>query len=285
MNKFLIPVLTGAGLCLAQLSGLAQEYKTHVSKQFNFAKGVVAVYNINGGIKVEGYSGDKVVIEIEETITGRTTEDVEKGKKEFKLGFDEKADSLVAYSAQPYDTRPHTYNHDWDGDHDDRHYSVQLNYVLKVPMNVDLRVSTVNNGNIDVKDVAGKLKVNNVNGAITIINAKGTTDAKTINGNLTVSYTAAPPDASSYYTLNGKLQATFPANFAANLQFKTMNGEFFTDFPDTEILPTQAVVTKNKNANGTQYKLNSNTQIKIGAGGKLFKFETLNGNIYIKKQS
>jgi hypothetical protein len=96
MKRLLIPVLTGAGLCLAQLSGFAQGYKTHVSKEFNFAKGVVAVYNIDGSIKVEGYAGNKVMIEIDETITGRTQDDIEKGKKEFKLGFEQKADSIVA---------------------------------------------------------------------------------------------------------------------------------------------------------------------------------------------
>ena len=62
-----------------------------------------------------------------------------------------------------------------------------------------------------------------------------------------------------------------------------MNGQFFTDFPETEVLPTEVVKTESKNNTGTMYKLNKNTQIRIGKGGKLFKFETLNGNIYIKK--
>jgi len=283
MKKLLIPVLTGAGLCLAQLAAHAQEYKTHVSKEFNFTKGVVAVYNVDGFIKVEGYAGNKVIMEIDETIRAKSEEQLEKGKKEFKMGFDEKADSLVAYTAAPYDTRPHEnwYNTD---DHD-RHYSIKLEYTLKVPYNVSLRVSTVNNGTVEVKDVSGSLKVNNVNGPIAIVNAKGTSDVRTVNGGITVNYLALPPDACNYSTINGKLEITYPANFAANMQFKSMNGEFYTDFPDTEVLPTRAIVTQNKNANGTQYKLDKTTQIKVGTGGKLFKFETLNGNIYIKKQS
>ncbi len=284
-----IALLAGWGLCFAQKTANAQEFKEHVSKQFQVKPGsVVAVYNINGSIKVEGYSGDKVMIEIDETIKAKDEAELARGKKEFKLGFDQKADSVTAYTAEPYDTRPHQH---WDGywndnnDHERRYYNVILEYTLKVPYNANLRISTVNGGTIEVKDVTGSLKVNNVNGAITIVNAKGTTDARTVNGNLTVNYLSVPPDASNYYTLNGKLEVTYPANFAANLQFKSMNGQFFTDFPDTEILPTQVVVTQNKKADGTRYKLDKNTQIKVGAGGKLFKFETLNGNIYIKKQS
>ncbi len=33
------------------------------------------------------------------------------------------------------------------------------------------------------------------------------------------------------------------------------------------------------------YKLNKDTSIRIGNGGKILKFETFNGNIYIKKQA
>ena len=60
--------------------------------------------------------------------------------------------------------------------------------------------------------------------------------------------------------------------------------DYDTDF-DTETLPTQVLKTVNKKENGTTYKINKNTQVRVGSGGRLFKFETLNGNIYIKKQS
>lgn len=282
MKKLWLPVLTGIGLLFAQLSGLAQDYKNHVSKQFNFAHGVVAVYNLEGGIKIIGYAGDKVLLEIDETITGKTTEDIERGKKEFKLGFDEKADSLIMYTAQPYDTRPH--KHRYDNDQEKRHYNVKLEYTLKVPNAVNLRVSTVNNGNINVAELAVSLKIYNVNGPIIITNAKGATDAVTIKGGIKANYIVSPPGASSFRTVNGKLDITYPRNFAANLQFKSKTGKFFTDFDDTEILPTQVLATKNKNEGGTQYNFNKYTQVKLGAGGKLFKFETLNGDIYIKKQ-
>jgi hypothetical protein len=281
-----ISLLAGWGLCFAQTVAKAQEFKQHVSKEFTVSPGgVVALYNVFGSIKVEGYSGDKVMLEIDETMTARDEQELERGKKEFKLGFDAKADSVVAYTASPYDTRPHQRWEDRDDDNDNRHYNVKLEYTLKVPYKVNLRVSTINKGSIEIKDVTGALKVNNINGPITIVNAKGTTDARTVNGNMIINYVSAPPEASSYSTINGRVEVTYPANFAANLQFKSMNGQFFTDFADTEVLPAQVLVTQDKKADGTRYKLNKNTQIRIGAGGKLFKFETLNGNIYIKKQS
>lgn len=282
MKTTLITVFTALGLCFAQNLAHAQEYKEHVTKQFAMGQGVVAVYNIWGTIKVEGYAGDKVLMEIDETIKGKTEADVELAKKEFKLGFDQKADSLIAYTAEPYSTKPHN----WNNRDEDRHrdYIVKLEYTIKVPFNMSIAVSTVNDGHITVKDVYGALKVNNVNGSIEIINAKGTTIAHTINGPVTVSYLATPPGESSYHTINGQMNITYPASLSADLSFKSMNGQFFTDFDDAQVMPSKVVKTEAKSGAGTTYKLSSNSDVRIGSGGKLFKFETLNGNIYIKKQ-
>ena len=76
-----IALLAGWGLCFAQITAKAQEYKDHISKEYTVKPGsVVAVYNINGFIKVEGYSGDKVIIEIDETMKARDAAELKKGK-------------------------------------------------------------------------------------------------------------------------------------------------------------------------------------------------------------
>src|ERR1700744_6143890 len=154
----LIPLLAGWGLCFAQTAATAQEFKEHVSKQYTVKPGsVVAIYNLEGFVKVEGYAGDKVMVEIDETIHGKSQADVDLGKKEFKLAFDQKADSLISYTAEPYDTRP-GYGR-WNTErHERRYYQIKLEYTIKVPNNVNLIATTVNDGYIDVKNVAGTLK-------------------------------------------------------------------------------------------------------------------------------
>ena len=290
MKLLLIPVLAGLVLSCAQSPATAQEFKEHVSKEFTVSKSgssALAIYNVNGFIKVEGYSGDKVVIEVDKSITAKNNQDLEVGKKEFQLQFDQQGDSIVAYIAEPFDSRPRRSRNRGNSWGNDREvdYDFTLNFIVKVPNRMNLIVSTVNRGNVSVKDVEGSLKARNVNGAITLTNVKGTTDAHTINGNLDVDYVANPPENSSYYTLNGNINVSYPTNLSADLQFKTFQGKFFTDFPNTEVLPVQAIKTTQKTGDGTVYKLNKNTAIRIGSGGKTFKFETFNGNIYIKKQS
>lgn len=294
MKKLFIPLAAGLVLSCAQSPANAQEHKEHISKTIVLPKAasscVLSLYNVFGAVKVEGYAGDKVIFEIDEKITAKDDAALEKGKQEVKLGFEQVGDTLWAYTASPQDSRPHRqyyYNNRWDDDDDKEkiRYHYEFSYTVKVPFGMNINVSTVNNGDVTVKDVAGKLRVRNVNGAIDIVNAKNTTDARTINGHLTVNYLTNPTEASTYYTLNGKLTVTYQSNLSADLQFKSMNGQFYTDFPDIEILPKTVTTTKEKNGDGTLYKLNKNSDVRIGTGGKTFKFETLNGNIYIQKQS
>lgn len=277
-----------AGLALLCTAVQAQEFKQHLSREFsigNAAAGQLTLYNINGPIRVEGYSGDKVVVGVDELITADDSGEVAVGKNEVKPEFEQRGDSILIYLSAPWDSRPHRWdrNGQWNNERID--YDFQLSFTVKVPDKMNVLVSTVNKGDVVVQDVAGALNINNVNGPITIRNAKGATKARTINGDLTVGYQDTPPAASDYYTLNGTLTVTYPANMSAICQFKSMNGSFYTDFPNVEVLPAKVIRNEERTGNGVRYKLNIARQVKIGDGGKLFKFETMNGDIYIKKQS
>lgn len=288
MKKSFTPLLAGLGIvCALSANAQKQEFKQHISKEFSVTKangGVLALYNLNGSLNVEGYSGDKVLIEIEERITADDSQTLETGKKELKLGFDQSADSISVYIAEPFDTRPckncyRNYNRR------DIDYDFDLVFTVKVPYHLNLDISTVNKGDISVESVSGALRVNNVNGKIKIKDAKADTWAHTINGDLTVNYLTAPTGNSEYYTLNGKLTVVYPASLSADLAFKSMNGSYYTDFPKWEVLPVKVTKNVQKNGSSTEYKLIIDKQIRIGDGGRLFKFETLNGNIYIKRQA
>jgi hypothetical protein len=58
---------------------------------------------------VEGYAGDKVLIEVDKTIAAKDKEILEQGKAEIKVEFEQIGDSVVAYLQAPWDMRPH----DW----------------------------------------------------------------------------------------------------------------------------------------------------------------------------
>jgi hypothetical protein len=288
MKKVVVTLLMGLGIICAVPKANATESKEHISKEFalsgDAAASTLFIYNISGFIKVEGYSGNKVLLEMDKTITADDDKNLETGKKEFKLAFDQKPDTIMAYIAEPYDSRPHR-KWQYNDDRNEIEYNYNVDFTVKVPSGMNLHISTVNGGIITVNNVNGTLHVNNVNEEISIKNAKGTTYAHTVNGDVSVNYLINPPEESSYYTINGDIRISYNPDLSADLQFKSMHGDFYTDFHEVELLPATVTKVKEKKGEGMVYKLNTTTAVRFGKGGKIFKFETLNGNVYIKKQS
>jgi hypothetical protein len=288
MKKVIVALIMGMGIICSVAKTNAQVYKEHISKEFIVTKdgtgNTLFIYNISGFIRVEGYAGNKILLEMDERISADDNQTLETGRKEFSLGFEQKSDSIIAYIAEPFDSRPHS-NRNRNEDHRDIEYNYNVDFTVKVPFGINLHISTVNNGIISVKDVSGTLHVNNVNEEIQITNAKGTTYAHTVNGDVSVSYLTNPSEESSYYTINGNINVSYKPDLSADLRFKSMNGEFYTDFPDAILLPATITKSQEKKNGGIVYKLDSFTAVRFGKGGKIFRFETLNGNVYIKKQS
>jgi hypothetical protein len=281
-----LAILSLSSSCLRAQSPTASE---KISKEFTVAgdagKQVLALYNIFGSVAVQGYAGDKVLVEVTKTISAADGTLVETGKKEVQLGFIQRNDSIIVYTAGPQDSRPNrqirTQDH-WN--ENGPHYKYKLDYTVKVPRQLNVRVSTVNEGKVDIQDVAGTLHAYNVNGAITIKNAKGATIARTVNGNVDASYTSNPAGACSYNTVNGQITAIYPPNTGAEVHFKSFHGELFTDFAQAELLPVQVSQNKQGEGGGTRYKLSKDTAVRLGKGGTDLRFETLNGNVTIKQQ-
>src|SRR5580658_8511130 len=166
MKKLFFPLLAGLGIICCSRSDVRaqkQEFKQHISKEFTLQKevgGVLALYNLNGSLNVEGYSGDKVLIEVDERLTADDSESLEIVKKEFKLAFDTIADTIVVYIAEPFDTRPCRNCDRWErrgryGDREEIPYDFNLVFTVKVPFHMNLDISTVNKGDITVKGVTG----------------------------------------------------------------------------------------------------------------------------------
>jgi len=111
MKNKIVSLFMGLGIiCFFQQTN-AREFKEHISKEFIISKDVTKstlfIYNVSGFIKVEGYEGNNVLLEIDKTITADNDKILETGKKEFRLAFDQKSDSIFAYIAEPFDSRPH----------------------------------------------------------------------------------------------------------------------------------------------------------------------------------
>jgi len=283
-----------------QLSAFAQTFTEKITKEFSFEKksmdNALMVANINGNVKVTGYEGDKVVVEVTRTIKAKTQERLDKGKAQIKLGVMDRADTIILYAEGLCNRfgkqtnkksgdwgRRNGWGYNWNDKDDDCKEWVDhsFDYVIKVPMTVNVMVSTVNQGDLEVENLRGGIMANNVNGSIKLSNITREANASTINGDVDITYTKNPEKACRFYTLNGDINAWFQKGLSANMSFESFNGELYTNVPQLESLPV--VVEKRDTDRGTKFKINGN-RFKVGNGGVVLDFETFNGNVYVKEK-
>ena len=282
---------------------LAQNFTEKITRELKFEKksamNAVMVANINGNVKVQGYDGDKILLEVTKTITGKTDERLEKGKNEIQLGVIDRADTLIFFveggcnhfgrrngKNQKHNDRD-GWGYEWNncngrGDNCRADYDCQMNFTLKVPAAVHLMLSTVNDGDIIVENMKGAVEADNVNGSIKLSNMVREVNASTINGDVNIDYAHNPDKASHFYTLNGDINANFQKGLGASLSFESFNGNFFTNVAQLEALPV--AVEKEKQGDGIKYKVNGN-RFKVGNGGVALSFETFNGDVYVKEKN
>lgn len=280
----------------------AQTFSEVIKKEFVFEKksdaNALMLFNINGDVKISGYNGDKIIIEVERKIIGKTPARLEEGKQEIALGFLDKADTLILYTkglcntfgkynqvnARRDNKKYNGYGYDWnncsDKGSDEKSYDYEMNFTIKVPNNIHIMASTINNGDILIDNTTKSVVADNINGSISLNNITGSTRVSTINGNVDLHYVSNPPSDSRYYTLNGDINATFKKGLKADLAFESFNGELFTNIEQLEAIPNN--LEKKVTTKGLKYKVGK-TKYRIGNGGVLLDFETFNGNVYIKE--
>lgn len=279
---------------------MAQTHTEKIVREFAFekkgAQNALMIANINGDIKVQSTTGDKITVEITKTINAKTDERLSSGKEEIQLGVVDLADTVILYVSSPCNrferSTPNSrhshmgtkWGYGWDNQgrscHELYHYT--LDFVVRVPPNINLLVSTINDGDVSVENVKGVVKAHNINGAIRLQNLASEAEAHTINGNVDIEYEQNPQRECRFYTLNGDINALFERGLAARLGFQSFNGSLYTNIDRLETLPVQ--VEKEKKDGSVRYKLNDN-RFKVGAGGPFLDFETFNGNVYLKEKA
>lgn len=286
-------------LLFACTTAFAQQFKEKITKELVFEKksdkNALMIANINGSITVEGYSGDKILVEVSKEIMAKTSERLEKGKQEIQLGIIDLADTLILYvkgtcsqfglNNQRYHRNKregHGWNYNWSGWGKDckEEFRYQMDFVVKVPYDINLSVSTINDGDISVSQVKGSVYADNINGGIKLTKISGATSVSSINGNLDLDYEQNPSAPCRYYALNGDINILFKKGLGASVSFESFNGEFFTNVEAIEAMPVQ--LEKKPRKDGVEYKLGGN-RYKVGNGGVALDFETFNGDVFLKE--
>jgi DUF4097 and DUF4098 domain-containing protein YvlB len=225
---------------------------------------------VNGSIKVASYAGKDILIEV--NVPGKTgketTEDVGNGMKRIS-------------PRNSFDITAKEDNNTVTVNSNDVNRTVALS--LKIPQDVKLKLSTVNDGDIDVDNVNGELEINNVNGEIKLTHIGGSIVASTVNGDLIATFNSIDAKAPmAFSTLNGNVDVSFPPSAKANLKLKSDRGEIFTDF-DIDIDKSEPKIDRSNHAGMYQLKLEDWVIGKINGGGPEVLMKNMDGNIYVRK--
>jgi DUF4097 and DUF4098 domain-containing protein YvlB len=275
--------------CIFPLS-YAEEHTEKITRELRFEKqdenNLLMVKNINGSINVNGYSGNDVLIAVEKIIKADSERELEEGKNDIRLGVIETGDSIILYLDSPYCILMRkrgkiSYHCDWDDS--DYDYDFRLNFTIKVPYGTILNVSTVNKGDVNINDPRAKVHAGNVNGSVYLKDISDVTKASTVNGVIKANYTRNPEGNCSYSTVNGDITLTFLPDLSADVTYKTLNGDFYTNFDNIEYLANKVKTEKKQTSKGTSYKIEKNPVFRIGEGDIQLKFNTINGDMIIKK--
>jgi DUF4097 and DUF4098 domain-containing protein YvlB len=280
----------------------AQQFSEKINKEITFEKksadNAIMIANINGHIKVSGYEGDKIVLEVAKSISAKTDARLEKGKQEIELGVIDRADTIIFYVKDGCNTfgrrternkrdrwAKKGWGYDWNNNNGGCHlaYDYKMDFTLKVPAGTHILASTINDGDIIIENVKGSVDADNINGSIRLTNLTREADASTINGDVDIEYTSNPSKDCRFYTLNGDINASFQKGLAASLSFESFNGNFYTNIDNLKPLPVR--VEKSTKGEGIQFKVNGN-RYQVGSGGAAYlDFETFNGNVYLKEKN
>lgn len=244
---------------------------------------MLIVKNVFGDVTVEGYSGNQIILEVEKKIFAKSDKYLELGKSELTLEVIESANRVVLHPMAPYmefDGDKLKFN--WCGDQGEPDYQHRMDFTIKVPNAVKLDLCTVNDGEVTVRNTKGAhINAENINGGITLDGITGQTRVHCINGEVNITYADNPKNDSEYFALNGDINVHYKNSLSANISFKSMNGEMYTDFDiNKQFMKTNKSDGKK---NGPKFKYEAKPVVQIGSGQVDFDFETLNGDVFIKK--
>jgi hypothetical protein len=231
--------------------------------------------NVWGSIEVVADTTDKVEMTVARTNRAESKEKLEMAKKQVTLDVTQDEGAVKLYVNGPFRCQCEDCRHSREDDG----YRVKMDFKVRVPRDIDIKVKTVNEGRVVVRNINGSFVVRNVNGDIEMDNVAGSGTARTVNGPVIVSFRQNPRENSEFKTVNGNVELRFAHDLSADFRFKTFNGGIYSDFPVTT-LPVHAIQEERRGGKMV-YRADRFTEARVNSGGPEIQIENLNGDIRI----
>lgn len=226
------------------------EAKSDWSRTYKVASGAtLEIRELNGRITIEATDGSEIRVSATRVAKAPTEQEAKAAAE--KIQITEKASDdrveLDSTGAQ----LPSGLSH-------------HVDYEVKVPRSINLSIK-VTNSKVDVKSVTGLVKVEAVNGEITIDGAERGADITTVNGRVVLNLAKIGVDGARVRSTNGEIEVGVPSGGKATFAARVANGAV-----DVEGLQLQATEKTYRRLDAT-----------LGGGGPEIRLDTTNGVIKI----
>jgi hypothetical protein len=271
---------------LAYWLGVPMQERETIERMLQWPSGsttkVLELSNITGNVRIVAEDRQDVAVSAVRTEERRALA----ADAAAKVDFRQQGERILVCGDARYcgchrEARGRDVRDEWD-DWDDDRTRVRVDFEVKVPRTVTLDVCTINNSSLRVEGTSGAYTLRNVNGDVTMTNVRGQGLVRTVNGDIDATFAAVPGGPAGFKTVNGRIDVTLPPGLAADLRLRTLRGELLTNFETTEAPARQAA---SERSNGRYvYRSNRFTSVRIGGGGPELTFETVNGDVRVRKQ-
>ncbi len=268
-----IQTLLASSLILSTAHAVSEQEQ--LTYQFDFDSATVpnvVVDNIWGDVRISTHQENTVLVSIESTRLAPDERRFEESRSKIYLDITETAEgvSLVVEGVR----------NNWRSKNRCRGCELELQFDLIVPARANVDASTVNDGDVEVLGVTGRVDTSNINGNVAVSNAVRCGNFETINGDIDVDFAQSPDGECRYETINGDITVRFPEDADADLSLDFNHGSIRSEIDVTPVAIPAKFETDE--SDGTQrYRYRQTTGVRLGRGGTEHQFKSMNGDLRI----
>ena len=265
MNTRSLPKICVAFLAIAataQALSAATVEETVVNQIPAAALKSLVLSNVNGSIQCIGKDTDTIELACKIKVKASSEETAQEYYDKINIAIEEKGGVLVVDTKLPKNKGGGFWR--WVSGNN---INASVEYLVHVPAGLDVKLESVNGG-VTVSDIAGQVDLETVNGGIKASGLSGSADVETVNGGINVEFSESlVMQDMSFETVNGGVKVKLPGSAAFHVKVSTVNGGIGCDFD----LPSDAV------------KKRRDLDAKINGGGPRIRIETVNGGVSVQK--
>ncbi|MEL6199414.1 MAG: hypothetical protein AAFR09_04310 [Pseudomonadota bacterium] len=234
----------------------------------------LTIDNIWGNISIKPGPSDEIAMSIRSVRTADDAVHFERSLELIPLRIAQEGDDVYLRVGRDQEK--------WWNDYRCDGCRLHVDLEVTVPANTSLDVKTVNDGDVRIWGVEGRVTAANVNGSITTKGVTQCTHVETINGDVEVTFTQSPSTDCRIETLNGDIALDMAPGADANLAVSLFNGKILSE---VDLAPREMAATvERRTKNGrNHYDIEQLAGLRLGRGGKTLTLKSLNGDVLVAR--